>query len=118
MTVEQQLLMKAIVERAGEIQTAVQRAMPSNKALHAEFVVGEAAPATAGEAVALARRLEPAAREYRSLLIGRGVDGAKLTHLAQMAATLEKLLAASPEASPAPAAATSAKPAKPARRKG
>jgi hypothetical protein len=110
MTVEQQLLTKAIVERVGEIQAAVQRALPSNAALHAEFAVGEASPTRASEAVALARRVEPAAKEYRSLLVGRGVDGAKLTHLAQMAAALDKLLLATPESAPSKPARPGKKP--------
>lgn len=90
-TFEQQSLLNQINARIAEIQDAVKRALPGNKALHDEFKVGEGAPKTAAESIALGKYLEPVAREYKTLLVGRGVDGAKLTHLATMIATLEKL---------------------------
>lgn len=98
LTAEQQLLMTSITERVAEIQSAIRRALPGNAALQREFHVGEPAPTTPAEAVALARALEPVAKENRQLLIGRGIDGAKMTHLASMATTLEKLEAAAPSA--------------------
>jgi hypothetical protein len=109
---EQQALLKQIVDRVGEIQAAVKAALPGNRGLHEEFRVGGPAPSTPAEAVALARAVEPLAREYRSLLVNRGVDAAKLAHLASMAQALEKLAAAAPPPAEAPAPEAPGKKAK------
>lgn len=98
LTAEQQVLVTGIAQRVAEMQSAVTRALPGNAGLHAEFKVGTPAPTTPAQAIALGRALEPLAKEYRTLLVGRGIDGAKVNHLAQMVATLEKLAAAVPAA--------------------
>lgn len=99
-TPEQKALYEGIVALVAEIQTAARRAMPSNRELHQAFGVGMGA-ASPSEAVALARAIEPALREHRMLLIGRGVDGAKVNQLARQASALEALLARSPDPGPA-----------------
>ncbi len=103
LSAEERLLLDRIIERVTEIQDAVKRALPGNVDLQREFQVGEPAPQTPAQAVRLARAIEPLAQENRQLLIGRGVDGAKLKHLSAMAADLEKLSTAHP--APAPEAA-------------
>jgi len=101
-TVEQQSLVKAIHERLGEIQTAIKQAMPGNAALHAEFGVGQPMPEAPRAVIDLAKKVEPLARENKSLLLSRGVDAGRLAHLAQLTASLERVTPAS-EPAEAPA---------------
>ncbi len=101
LTVEQASLLKAVNERIGEVQTAIKRAMPGNPQLHEEFGVGKPLPETPAAAIELAKRIEPLAREYKSLLLSRGVDAAKVSHLSQLTTTLEHA-APAPEPEPEP----------------
>jgi hypothetical protein len=105
LTAEQQVLMTGIADRVTEIQGAIKRALPGNAALHAEFKVGSPAPKTVAETLELGRTIAPLAKENRALLVGRGVDAMKITHLAQMIANLEKL-AAQPAPAPVEPAAS------------
>jgi hypothetical protein len=81
MTVEQQLLMKAIVERVGEIQSAVQRAMPSNQALHAEFFVGGPAASTASEAARSASLISDTSRFAGTRQLTVSKPGSKIARI-------------------------------------
>lgn len=102
MSAEQQSLLNQINERVAEVREAIRRALPGNAGLHEEFRVGAPPAATPAEAIEAGRQLAPLAKEYRSLLIGRGIDQAKVAHLASMVATLERL-APAPVVEPAPA---------------
>lgn len=107
-TAEQQSLMTAIVERIAKFQEVVRRALPGNTLLHEAFRVGAPEPSTAAEAAALGRAVEPAAREYKAILLQRGIDAASLSQFSRMVGELERLAAAAP--APAPAAAAEPEP--------
>lgn len=101
MNAELVALTRAVGEEVAAIRRGIRQALPGNTGLHSEFGVDEALPA---EPAALARvglTLEPLAREYRSLLLSRGIDAARLKLFAERVATLARL-APEPAAEPAP----------------
>lgn len=98
-SLEQKLLHDRIVERVATMQRAVKAALPGNAVLHAEFRCGDPAPTTPFEAVALARLVAPAAREYKALLVNRGVDMTTILSLGKAADDLARLLAVEPPSS-------------------
>lgn len=113
-TAEQQSLMTAITDRIAQFQDAAKRALPGNTALHAEFGVGRSVPPDPAGLVAFARDVVPAANEYRSVLLQRGIDAARIVHFGRMVADLERLVvvpAPQPPTDTAPAENTSAEPA-------
>lgn len=112
MTVEKAHLTELIVERIGQMQRAVVAALPGNTVLHEEFHVGTSLPATPREAVVLGRKLSVPAREYRALLLNRGLDAAALARFERALVDLEALVAVEPEPVVAPPAAPVKKPAK------
>jgi len=95
---EQKVLQDSIQERISEIQAAIQKALPSAKPLHDEFRVGAPAPKSPDAVIALSRELGPVARQYKALLLPRGVDAAKLAHLTRLTDDLAKLVQAAPTA--------------------
>lgn len=97
MTAEKAHLMELIVERIDQMQRAVVAALPGNSVLHDEFLVGAPVPSTPREAVALGSKLSGPAREYRALLLNRGLDAAALAHFERALVDLHALIAAEPE---------------------
>lgn len=97
MTVEKAHLMELVVERIGQMQRAVVAALPGNTVLHDEFQVGTAVPSTPRDVVVLGRKLSAPAREYRALLLNRGLDAAALVRFDRALVELAALIAAQPE---------------------
>lgn len=113
MSAEQKVLLDLVNDRVAEMQHAVKVALPGNRVLHEEFRVGAPPATTPAEAVALGRAVEPAAREYRALLLNRGLDAAQLKRFERAVADLERMVAVEPLVeAPAPVVEESGAPAK------
>jgi hypothetical protein len=103
-TAEQQSLITALVDRIARFQEVVTRALPGNVTIREEFRIGAPAPTGAEETLALARAIEPAAREYKAILLQRGIDAASLSQFSRHVAELARLVAPVPAAATAPEA--------------
>lgn len=77
-------------ELVEEIQGAIRKDFPSNSAIHAEFAIGQPWPSGVKGAIARGRFVAGAAPDYRTNLIGRGVDVTKVNRLSKALDDLEK----------------------------
>lgn len=114
-TAEQKVLMELVLQRLAQMQQAVVAALPGNTSLHDEFLVGRPLPSTPPEVVRVGRQVAPAAREYRALLLNRGLDAAALARFGRALEELEALGEAPPPA-PTASAEETKKPAAPRRK--
>lgn len=114
-TAEQQVLLELVIDRVEQMQRAVVAALPGATALHEAFLVGQPLPSTPAEVVQAGQRVAPAAREYRALLLNRGLDAAELARFGRALQALEAL-AMTDEPSTPVAPEPASKPAAPKRK--
>lgn len=100
MTDEQRHLVALVVERVEQMQRAVVGALPGARSLHEEFRVGSPMPTSPAGIVALGRSVAGPAKEYRALLLTRGLDAAALARFERALVELETLGLETQESAP------------------